>query len=231
MQQTITSAILIAGAVLAALMASLGMAGAVLWHFGFSPEAMFAGAVKIKTDLALKDGKTAEVAASLGQSIMGPGNFVKDPISAISFGMALMFGTAGLPHILMRFFTVPDARAARHSVFVATGLLRWSRGKATLVEALAWPRSPAFRTAVGRTMKGAAADINSQGKSIETAASAVGADLLIDGPLPTGGGDLPPLVDEGDDVTQKLSTGSSSSKTSTPRALSPAGSSPTRRPR
>jgi len=40
---------------------------------------------------------------------MGPGNFVKDPISAISFGMALMFGTAGLPHILMRFFTVPSA--------------------------------------------------------------------------------------------------------------------------
>ncbi|KRB96838.1 cation/acetate symporter ActP [Hydrogenophaga sp. Root209] len=97
------------------------MALSVLWHFGFSPEAMFAGAVKIKTDLALKDGKTAEVAASLGQSIMGPGNFVKDPISAISFGMALMFGTAGLPHILMRFFTVPSAKEARKSVMWATG--------------------------------------------------------------------------------------------------------------
>ena len=96
------------------------MAASVLWYFGFSPEAMFAGAVKIKTDLALKDGKTAEVAAKLGQSIMGPGNFVKDPISAISFGMALMFGTAGLPHILMRFFTVPDAKEARKSVFWAT---------------------------------------------------------------------------------------------------------------
>ena len=96
------------------------MAVAVLWYFGFSPEAMFAGAVKIKTDLALKDGKTAEVAAKLGQSIMGPGNFVKDPISAISFGMALMFGTAGLPHILMRFFTVPDAKQARKSVLWAT---------------------------------------------------------------------------------------------------------------
>jgi cation/acetate symporter len=97
------------------------MALAVLWHFGFSPEAMFAGAVKIKTDLALKDGKVAEAAATIGQSIMGPGNFVKDPISAISFGMALMFGTAGLPHILMRFFTVPSAKAARSSVMWATG--------------------------------------------------------------------------------------------------------------
>jgi cation/acetate symporter len=97
------------------------MALSVLWHFGFSPEAMFAGAVKIKTDLSLKDGKTAEVAAQIGQSIMGPGNFVKDPISAISFGMALMFGTAGLPHILMRFFTVPSAKEARKSVMWATG--------------------------------------------------------------------------------------------------------------
>jgi Na+(H+)/acetate symporter ActP len=51
---------------------------------------------------------------------MGPGSFVKDPISAISFGMALMFGTAGLPHILMRFFTVPDAKEARKSVGWAT---------------------------------------------------------------------------------------------------------------
>ena len=47
---------------------------------------------------------------------MGPGGLVTDPISAISLGMALMFGTAGLPHILMRFFTVPDAKEARKSV-------------------------------------------------------------------------------------------------------------------
>ena len=97
------------------------MALAVMWNFGFSPEAMFAQAVQIKTDLALKDGKIAEVAAKAGSSIMGPGNFVKDPISAISFGMALMFGTAGLPHILMRFFTVPSAKEARKSVMWATG--------------------------------------------------------------------------------------------------------------
>jgi len=97
------------------------MALSVLWHFGFSPEAMFSRAVAIKTDLALKDGKAAEAAAAIGRSIMGPGNFVKDPISAISFGMALMFGTAGLPHILMRFFTVPSAKEARKSVMWATG--------------------------------------------------------------------------------------------------------------
>jgi cation/acetate symporter len=97
------------------------MALSVMWNFGFSPEALFAEAVKIKTDLALKDGKIAEAATKIGASIMGPGNFVKDPISAISFGMALMFGTAGLPHILMRFFTVPSAKAARSSVMWATG--------------------------------------------------------------------------------------------------------------
>ena len=80
------------------------MALAVLWHFGFSPEKMFAEAVKVKGS----------------GSIMGPGGFVKDPISAISLGIALMFGTAGLPHILMRFFTVPDAKEARKSVLWAT---------------------------------------------------------------------------------------------------------------
>ena len=54
---------------------------------------------------------------------MGPGKLVKDPISAISLGLALMFGTAGLPHILMRFFTVKDAKQARRSVFFATGFI------------------------------------------------------------------------------------------------------------
>ena len=52
-----------------------------------------------------------------------PGKLVANPLDAISLGMALMFGTAGLPHILMRFYTVPDARAARASVFFATGLI------------------------------------------------------------------------------------------------------------
>lgn len=110
------------------------MAFMVMMHFNFSPEAMFAKAVEIKTMLAssaltaeaVKTGAdpatvdVAKEAAAKGLSIMSPGNFVKDPISAISFGMALMFGTAGLPHILMRFFTVPDAKEARKSVFWAT---------------------------------------------------------------------------------------------------------------
>ncbi|MDE2397926.1 MAG: cation acetate symporter, partial [Burkholderiales bacterium] len=97
------------------------MAFMVMAHYGFSPEAMFADAVKIKAGIALKGGKSAEDAAKIGQSVMGPGGFVSNPISAISFGMALMFGTAGLPHILMRFFTVRNAKEARKSVMWATG--------------------------------------------------------------------------------------------------------------
>jgi cation/acetate symporter len=96
------------------------MAFMVMSNFGFSFEALFAAGVKVKTDLAINGGKTAVEAAAIGQSLMGPGGFIKDPISAISFGMALMFGTAGLPHILMRFFTVPDAKQARKSVLWAT---------------------------------------------------------------------------------------------------------------
>ncbi|MEI5688493.1 MULTISPECIES: cation acetate symporter [Sphingomonas] len=97
------------------------MALAVLAQFGFSPEALFARAVAVKTDLAAAAGLDPGAAAVRGRSIMGPGNFIKDPVSAVSFGLALMFGTAGLPHILMRFFTVPDARQARKSVLWATG--------------------------------------------------------------------------------------------------------------
>ncbi len=97
------------------------MAFMVLLNFGFSLEAMFAKAVEVKAGLATAAGQSSAEAAAAGQSIMGPGNFVKDPISAISFGMALMFGTAGLPHILMRFFTVPNAKEARKSVMWATG--------------------------------------------------------------------------------------------------------------
>ena len=58
-----------------------------------------------------------------GEAIMSPGTFLPDTISALSLGLALMFGTAGLPHILMRFFTVKDAKEARKSVFYATGLI------------------------------------------------------------------------------------------------------------
>ncbi len=110
--QIIKAGLLLAGASFMAFM--------VLYHFGFSPEAMFAKAVEIKTGIAAAAGKSPQDAAAQGFSIMGPGGFIKDPISAISFGMALMFGTAGLPHILMRFFTVPNAKEARKSVLWAT---------------------------------------------------------------------------------------------------------------
>jgi cation/acetate symporter len=110
--QIIKACLLLAGASFMAFM--------VLYHFGFSPEAMFAKAVEVKTGIAAAAGKSPEDAAMQGFSIMGPGGFIKDPISAISFGMALMFGTAGLPHILMRFFTVPNAKEARKSVLWAT---------------------------------------------------------------------------------------------------------------
>src|SRR3954469_14500555 len=98
--QIIKACLLLGGATLMSLI--------VLWRYGFNPEAMFADAVKVHPK---------------GDAIMAPGQMVADPVSAISLGLALMFGTAGLPHILMRFFTVSDAKAARKSVFYATGLI------------------------------------------------------------------------------------------------------------
>ena len=110
--QIIKAVLLLAGVTFMAIM--------VMAQFGFSPEALFAKGVEVKKQIALNAGKSPEDASKIGLAIMGPGGFIKDPISAISFGMALMFGTAGLPHILMRFFTVPDAKEARKSVFWAT---------------------------------------------------------------------------------------------------------------
>ena len=110
--QIIKACLLLAGVTFMAFM--------VLAQFHFSPEALFAQGVAVKAAIAEAGGKTPEEAQAVGLALMGPGGFIKDPISAISFGMALMFGTAGLPHILMRFFTVPDAKEARKSVFWAT---------------------------------------------------------------------------------------------------------------
>ncbi|WP_199031187.1 cation acetate symporter [Ralstonia sp. ASV6] len=110
--QIIKACMLLAGVTFMAIM--------VLAQYGFSPEALFAKAVEVKTAIATNAGKSSDDATKIGLSVMSPGGFIKDPISAISFGMALMFGTAGLPHILMRFFTVPDAKEARKSVFWAT---------------------------------------------------------------------------------------------------------------
>ena len=98
--QIIKAVLLLSGATFMAL--------AALSHFGFSPEEMF---------------KQAVAGHPKGDKIMGPGGLVTDPINAISLGLALMFGTAGLPHILMRFFTVPNAKEARKSVFYATGFI------------------------------------------------------------------------------------------------------------
>ncbi|WP_345992000.1 cation acetate symporter [Sulfurimonas sp. HSL-1716] len=82
------------------------MAIAVMAHYDFSFSTLFSHATELK-----------------GASIMSPGGLVSDPVSAISLAVALMFGTAGLPHILMRFFTVGDAKEARKSVFFATGFI------------------------------------------------------------------------------------------------------------
>ncbi len=96
--QIIKAILLLAGATF--------MAIAVMAHYDFSFNSLFQSAVDTK-----------------GIEIMSPGGLVSDPVSAISLAIALMFGTAGLPHILMRFFTVADAKEARKSVFFATGFI------------------------------------------------------------------------------------------------------------
>ncbi|WP_243729299.1 cation acetate symporter [Paludibacterium purpuratum] len=98
--QIVKAVLLLAGATFMAFM--------VLQHAGFSFENLFKQATEVH---------------SKHLAIMSPGGLVSNPIDAISLGMALMLGTAGLPHILMRFFTVADAREARKSVFYATGFI------------------------------------------------------------------------------------------------------------
>ncbi|OSI35792.1 cation acetate symporter [Neisseria dumasiana] len=98
--QIIKAVLLLSGATFMAFM--------ILKASGFSLEGMFLKATEIHEK---------------GTAIMAPGGLVSNPIDALSLGLALMFGTAGLPHILMRFFTVPDAKEARKSVFVATGFI------------------------------------------------------------------------------------------------------------
>ncbi|KMN35696.1 acetate permease [Chromobacterium sp. LK1] len=88
------------------LSATSFMAFMVWRRFDYSSEAMFAAAAELR-----------------GQAILAPGGLVSNPVDAVSLGLGMMFGTAGLPHVLMRFFTVADARAARQSVFYATGFI------------------------------------------------------------------------------------------------------------
>jgi cation/acetate symporter len=78
----------------------------VMNQFGWSPGTLYAAVVD-----------------KYGQVALEPGGLVTSPLEAVSLGLALMFGLLGLPHILMRFYTVPDAKAARKSVLYATGLI------------------------------------------------------------------------------------------------------------
>ena len=96
--QIIKSVLLLVGAFL--------LAGLALAQFNFNPLALFQAA-----------------SDQYGPGVLGPGGLVSDPVDAVSLGMALMLGTAGLPHILMRFYTVPDARTARTSVSYATAII------------------------------------------------------------------------------------------------------------
>ncbi|HAT4519457.1 MULTISPECIES: cation/acetate symporter ActP [Serratia] len=132
--QIIKAVLLLAGASFMALM--------VMKSVNFDFNTLFAEAVKVHPK---------------GIAIMSPGGLVSDPISALSLGLALMFGTAGLPHILMRFFTVSDAKEARKSVFYATGFIGYfyiltfiiGFGAILLVSA-----NPAFKDATGALLGG-----------------------------------------------------------------------------
>ncbi|MDQ0507460.1 sodium:solute symporter family transporter [Xanthobacter agilis] len=84
------------------------IAGLVLQRFGFDISAIL---------------KTAAQTHPKGAGVLAPAAASHAPFSALSLALALMFGTAGLPHILMRFFTVPDARAARNSVVWGTAFI------------------------------------------------------------------------------------------------------------
>lgn len=110
--------------------AGLLMSGAFLLSFlvlikvGFNPIAFFDSIVASPdiqdhvSKMVLKDGVILN-GVDAGQRFLEPGLFLKNPLDQISLGMALVLGTAGMPHILMRFFTVPTAQAARKSVIIA----------------------------------------------------------------------------------------------------------------
>ncbi|MFY9828201.1 MAG: sodium/solute symporter [Rhodoplanes sp.] len=108
--QIIKACLLLGGAV--------AMATIVLYKFGFNPTYLFAQAAKTGCDPNAASGSQL---FCYGQQVLEPGTkVVTGAWDALSLGLALMFGTAGLPHILMRFYTVPDATQARKSVLWAT---------------------------------------------------------------------------------------------------------------
>lgn len=118
------------------------MAFMVMKHVDFNFNTLFTEAIKVHAN---------------GERIMSPGGLVKDPISAISLGLALMFGTAGLPHILMRFFTVGDAKQARKSVFYATGFIGYFYILTFIIgfgAILLVSTNPAFKDAAGALLGG-----------------------------------------------------------------------------
>ena len=82
--------------------------GVTLFELDFDVEGLFQRAVELH---------------ARGEALFEPSGVLGDPITAISFGLTIIFGVAGLPHILIRFFTVPDAREARKSVFYATAII------------------------------------------------------------------------------------------------------------
>ena len=90
------------------LSGGLLLLGLAMSQFGFNIETLASSAVAAHKD---------------GAAIMRPGSMLADPITATSLSLGLVFGTAGLPHIMMRFFTVPNAKEARKSVFVASGFI------------------------------------------------------------------------------------------------------------
>ena len=110
------------------VIASLVLVTLVWMPYGFSLPAFLQAVVdepKVQAQVAKLLGTAASTMSpqELGQRFLEPGLFLKDPIDQISLGMALVFGTAGLPHILMRFFTVPNAQEARKSVVWAMAII------------------------------------------------------------------------------------------------------------
>lgn len=114
--QIIKAALLLGGSTILAALA--------LSKVGFSFDAFFGSAINSVTAAKANAGSLApDVAKKIPEvpgAVLQPGKFLANPIDTISLGLALMFGTAGLPHILMRFYTVPDVKAARNSVNYGT---------------------------------------------------------------------------------------------------------------
>jgi len=110
------------------VVASLVMVVLVWGQYGFSLPAFLAAAtadpsVQGQVAKLLGDAALNMTPEQLGQRFLEPGLLLKNPIDQISLGMALVLGTAGMPHILMRFFTVPTAQQARKSVIWAMAII------------------------------------------------------------------------------------------------------------